>query len=208
MKRILLLFLPLLIISLSGCKATKRAYEKGDYETAVVNSIERLRRAPDNKKARQTLKLAYPTMVTHFLEQINIAKVGGNQYKWEEIMGYYDILNRAYNEVKTAPAALEVIPNPQNFIGDYEIARTKAAEVRYVLAGQRLDYARDGDRLAAKEAHEHLLKVLLFRPGYKDAEELSLEALDLATVYVQIEHIPMHSRTLALSNEFFENQLA
>lgn len=209
MNRLLLFVLPVLLtFSMISCKSTKRAYEKGDYETAVLNSVERLRRTPDNKKSRQTLKIAYPTLVTYYTEQIALAKQSGDPYKWETIMGHYQILNTAYDQVRTAPAALEVIPNPKNFVGDYEIARSKAAEARYALGNNELDLARNGDREAAKVAYDHFLKAQDFRPGYKDTEDLRLEALDLATIYVQIEPIPMHSRSLELTNEFFENQLA
>ncbi len=209
MKRLLPFLLALMLLTLlESCKSTERAYEKGDYETAVLNSIERLRRAPDNKKSRQTLRVAYPTLVSYLQEQIIIAKQGANPYKWEEIMGHYAVLNRVYDEIRTSPAAMEVISQPQQFIGDYEIARSKAADARYALGSQRIALARNGDRAAAREAYEHFGKTIELRPGYKDAESLQLEALDLATVYVQIERIPMHSRSLALSNEFFENQLA
>lgn len=209
MNRSLLFVLPvLLLLSAVSCKSTKRAYEKGDYLTAVLNSVDRLRRSPDNKKSRQTLKVAYPTLVTHYTEQIALAKQGGDPYKWETIMGYYQSLNTAYDQVKTAPAALEVIPNPQNFVGDYEIARSKAAEARYQLGNDQLALARNGDREAAKVAYDHFLKSQDFRPGYKDTEDLRLESLDLATIYIQIEPIPMHSASLSLTNEFFENKLA
>ena len=209
MKRFLPFLLALMMLPLlESCKSTQRAYEKGDYETAVLNSIERLRRAPDNKKSRHTLRVAYPTLVSYLQEQITLAKQGSNPYKWEEIMGHYAVLNRVYDEIRTSPAAMEVISQPQQFIGDYEIARSKAADARYALGSQRIALARNGDRAAAREAYEHFGKTIELRPGYKDAESLQLEALDLATVYVQIERIPMHSRSLALSNEFFENQLA
>lgn len=209
MKRLLLFALPVLILAaLPACKSTKRAFEKGDYQTAVMNSVERLRRSPDNKKSRQTLKIAYPTLVTHLTDQIALAKQSADPYKWEQIMGHYQILNTAYNEIRTSPGALEVIPNPQNFVGDYEIARSKAAEARYLLGNDQLVLARNGDRQAAKMAYEHYIQAGDLRPGYKDTEDLKLEALDLATIYIQIEPIPMHSQTLALSNQFFENQLA
>ncbi len=208
MKQLVLLMLSaLLLLSLGACKSTKRAYERGDYETAVINSIDRLRRAPENKKARHTLKLAYPTMVTYFQEQIAIAKQSGNPFRWEEVMLHYEVLNRAYDEIRKAPAAMAVIPAPQSFIGDYEIARSKAADARYAMGTQRLSFAQDGNREAAKEAYEHFTRTIQLRPGYKDAEDLSFEALELATVYVQIEPIPMHSRALEISNEFFESQL-
>lgn len=209
MTRLLRFAIPVLIIlSLPSCKSTKRAFEKGEYQTAVTNSVERLRRSPDNKKSRQTLRVAYPALIDHLTDQIALAKQGADPYRWEQIMNHYQVMNTAYREIQTSPAALEVIPNPQNFVGDYEIARSKAAEARYLLGNRQLVQGRNGDRLAARTAYEHYTRTEELRPGYKDTEDLKLEALDLATVYIQIEPIPMHSQTLALSNQFFENQLA
>ncbi|MEL6589837.1 MAG: hypothetical protein AAFQ68_07155 [Bacteroidota bacterium] len=207
MKQILP-FVMLALIGLSACKSTKRAYQKGDYETAIFNSIERLRKIPNNKKARQTLSQAYPDFLTYMQDNIDQAKISGDQLRWEEVAGYYNLLNRVYDDIQRSPAAKEVIRNPKRFTSEYREATQKAAEVRYFLGKQGLEQGRSGQREAAKDAYFHFGKALEWQPGYRDAENLMLEAQDLATLYVQIEPIPMHSRTLALSNEFFENQIA
>lgn len=208
MRPSFLLLLPLLLVLLPACKSTKRAYEQGDYATAVYNSVERLRRSPDNKKARQTLKLAYPALKDYHLQEIATAKLSPNPFRWEEVMHHYEILNRAHDEIRRSPAALKIIPAPTQYLSEYNQATQNAAEARYLLGNQRLELAEAGDREAAKEAYDHYQRALEIRPAYRDAEDRSLQALDLATVYVLIEPIPMHSRTLELSNEFFENQMA
>ncbi|MEM6348033.1 MAG: hypothetical protein AAF927_29355 [Bacteroidota bacterium] len=207
MKQIVPVLLALLI-GLSACKSTKRAYQKGDYETAIFNSIERLRKSPNNKKAIQTLAQAYPDFLVYMQDNVDQAKQGGDQLRWEEIAGYYDILNRVYDEIQRSPGAKAVVKNPKRFSSEYRESIQKAAEVRYALGKQRLELGRNGDREAAKEAFYNFEKALEWQRGYRDAESLMLEAQDWATLYIQIEPIPMHSRTLELSNEFFENQVA
>lgn len=207
MNRFLLLMISL-AIGLSACKSTKRAYEKGDYETAIFNSIERLRKSPNNKKARQTLADAYPEFVAYMQDNIDNAKRSGNQLRWEEVADYYNLLNRVYDEIQRAPGAKKIVRNPQRFTNEYREATLKAAEVRYTLGERELERGRNGDREAAKQAFFHFEKALEWQAGYRDAQNLMNIARDYATLLVQIEPIPMHSRTLELSNEFFENQIA
>ncbi|MDX2245345.1 MAG: hypothetical protein SF052_01110 [Bacteroidia bacterium] len=208
MRRTLpLLSLVILLLLLGACKATKKAYERGDYEQAVFNSIERLSKSPNHKKARQTLAQAYPDMVDFYQDRINSLKTGGDPLKWEQAVDYYSILDRAYTEIQRIPAARNTISRPVNVQTELNDAKFKAAEVRYALGTQGIEAGKKGDREAAKQAYNHFQQAMKFKPGYRDAEQKMLEAQDLATIYVQIQPIPMHSRTLALSNEFFENQL-
>ncbi|MEZ4829260.1 MAG: hypothetical protein R3C61_23680 [Bacteroidia bacterium] len=208
MKRTLPLFTMAVVLMLFGaCKATKKAYVRGDYEKAVFNSIDKLSKTPNNKKARQTLAQAYPDMVDFYQDRINSLKTGGDPLKWEGVVNYYSILDRAYGEIQRVPAARSTISRPVNVQTDFNDAKFKAAEVRYTLGTQGIESGKRGDREAAKQAYYHFQEAMKFRPGYRDAEQKMLEAQDLATLYVQIQPIPMHSRTLSLSNEFFENQL-
>ena len=197
----------LLFISIA-CKATKKAYEKGDYTTAVFNSIDKLRKSPNNKKATQTLKLAYPSLVDYKIEQATFAKNSSDPYKWETVLGNYDVLNRVYDEVQRAPAAKRAIPRVRYFGSEYNDALLKAAEARYAMGVEDLEVGREGDRERAKSAFYHFEKANALKSGYRDSERLLEESRELATLFVRIESIPMHSRTLSLSNEFFENQMA
>jgi hypothetical protein len=192
---------------LASCKSTKRAFEKGEYETAVFNSIERLRRSPDNKKAAQALRDAYPAMVENLQGQIVRAKTGPDPLRWETVVMHYQTLVRAYDEIQRAPAARRALPDAKAYSSELNEATLNAAEARYVLGNQALQRGKQGDRESAKSAFYHFEKALLFRPGYRDAEARMREAQDWATLVIQVEPIPMHSRTLALSNEFFESQL-
>jgi hypothetical protein len=207
MNRFLLLIVTL-AIGLTACKSTKRAYQRGDYETAIFNSIERLRKSPKNKKARQTLADAYPEFLTYVKAEVENAKRSGDQLRWEEVANYYDLMNRVYDEIQRAPAAKKVIRNPQRFTSEYRDAALNAAEVRYALGERELERGRQGDREAAKQAFYHFEQALEWQSGYRDAYDLMNTAREYATLLVQIEPIPMHSRALELSNEFFENQIA
>lgn len=209
MKQIVpFIILLLLGSSFVGCKSTKKAYERGEYRTAVLNSIDRLRKNPNNKKSLQTLRLAYPDFLTYVKDQIKNDKLGNDPYKWESIMNHYAILNRVHKEIQRSPAAKATIPNAASFYPEYEDAKLTAAEVRYTLGMDALEAGRDGNREAAKDAFYQFEKVIDLQSNYKRARSFSSEARELATVHVQILPIPMHSRMFDISNEFFENQLS
>ncbi|MEL6673131.1 MAG: hypothetical protein AAFR61_13100 [Bacteroidota bacterium] len=202
-----LLWIALFSVSFTACKATKKAYKKGDYETAVFNSVDRLRKSPNNKKAIETLQAAYPDLLEYFQEKIANAKRSGNQMRWEEVAGYYSVLNRIYDEVQRAPGARDVLPEVKNFQPEYQVAATNAAEARYLLGEQALTQGKAGNRESAKEAYYHFQTALDYRNPFKDAQQKMEEAQFEATLFVRIDPIPMHSRTLSLTNEFFENQM-
>ncbi|MEM7374221.1 MAG: hypothetical protein AAF587_36845 [Bacteroidota bacterium] len=207
MKQLTHLLLLIAILGVS-CKTTKQAYEKGDYETAVFNSIERLRKSPKNKKSRQTLHLAYPTLVDELENRIDLQKRGSDPLKWEFVAKDYKLLNRVYSEIRRSPAAMEVIPNPINFTNEYNQTIINAADARYALGMKELNKGRNGDREASKQAYTHFQKAQDWQHGFRDAEALQTEAQDLATIIIEIAPIPMHSRTFELTNEFFESQLS
>ncbi|RMG17483.1 MAG: hypothetical protein D6730_23965 [Bacteroidetes bacterium] len=191
-------------MTLTACKTGKKAFRQGDYEEAVYSAINRLRSAPNNKKALQTLKEAYPIMLDYYQDQIEQAKLSSDPLRWERVLDLYGELNQVYDEVQRSPAAKRALPQVRNFSSEYEEARRRAAEARYALGEQELA---KGHREAAKAAYRHFERCLQLQPGFRDAEEKMFEAQDLATVIVQIEPIPVHSRVLELSNEFFENQI-
>lgn len=209
MKQIIPFFVLLLLgSSFVGCKSTKKAYEKGEYRVAVLNSIERLRKSPNNKKSLQTLKLAYPDFLDYTKEQIKNTKLSNDSYRWEKVMDSYALMNRVYKEIQRSPAAKATLPNAQSFYPEYEDAKLKATEVRYTLGMDAIEAGRNGSREAAKEAFYQFEKVIQLQDNFRGAESLAAEARELAIVNVQILPIPMHSRMFEISNEFFENQLA
>ncbi len=203
-------FLPILltlIVALSACKATKRAYQQGDYDRAVMNSVDRLRRSPNNKKSRETLKKAYPALLNYYLEKISQAKLSPDPLRWEEIMAHYGTLNQAHDEIIRSPAARRVIPRPQYFASEFQAARRNAAEAHYALGEREMGRAADGDRIAAQEAYHHFERAEELRPGWRDTREQMDHARESATLFVEIEPIPIHAQALQLSNEFFQNQV-
>ncbi|MDX1666308.1 MAG: hypothetical protein R3350_03720 [Saprospiraceae bacterium] len=206
MKRSIFLLL-LFTLFLHSCKTGKVALEKGQYEVAVLQAVDRLRSNPDNRKARETLARAYPRFLNYQLDRIDRLKVGGDPLRWERILDSYSSLNQIYDEIQRSPAAARIITDPESFTPEYEQARIKAAEARYALAGREMERAEQGYREAAIAAYEHFSRADELMPGFRDARLKAQEARTMAVIHVLVEPIPIPSRSLELSSEFFQNQV-
>ncbi len=83
-RNILLLVLSATIVFV-GCRSGKNTLEKGNYYEAVMQSVKRLRKNPDNKKAKSTLHNGYPLAQDYQEGLIAREKTAGNQWRGERV---------------------------------------------------------------------------------------------------------------------------
>jgi hypothetical protein len=202
--KVLLFFIFLSLVA--SCTSGRKAYQRGNYDEATLKAINRLRASPNNNRAQATLKAAYHQSQVWHQDQIKNLLQSRDAFKWELIADRYAQMNALYDQISTCPSCLTVTGNPVRYTREVEDARLQAAQARYE-AGKALLDQNKYDRLTAREAYGHFFVAERYFPGYKDLRILMDEARWYATVKVVVEPIPMHSRTLALSNEFFENKI-
>jgi tetratricopeptide (TPR) repeat protein len=206
MKKLIPFILMVLVLA-SSCSTGKRALKQGNYYEAVIKATNRLRQTPTNKNAQQSMKAAYPNLLKYNQDLADRLQESSDPLKWERIAELYQQLNFVYDEILRSPGALQVIPMPQNFRSQYETALTNAAQARYDLGQTELDKSLMlDDREAAKTAYAHFQKAFELQPSFRNAEAKMYEALDIATIDVLVEPIPV-SRRYDLSNEFFQNKI-
>jgi len=193
----------ILSIVISSCTG-QRKLQKGEYETAVNRSINKLRKTPGNKKAAKTLDQAYNLTVKTLMEEVYALKSSGEIYKWEKIVTRYQKLNSISDEITRCPACLKVIPDPNRYTAVLDEALTNAANVRYGLG---LEQMKLKTIYSAQEAYRHFLITKSYISNYKDVDKQLAASREAGTIRVIMEHIPMHSRTMELSNEFFESKI-
>lgn len=199
--------LPLILIGsllLCACQTGQKAYQQGNYEEAVLDAVKRLRNNPDSRKAAEAIQAAYPALVKYYQTQVNQAKTSSNPLRWEKVMDRYARLNRIFDEIQRSPVALDLLGQPQSFERDYELAKRKSVEARYALGKSELE---KGYRENAKLAYEHFDRLLALQPSYRDAEDLKYQALEMATLFIAVEPIPLQSQRYKFSAEFFQNQI-
>lgn len=179
--------------------------EQGNYYTAVIKSVERLRSSPGNKKAIQTLKQAYPLAREVSLTNINNLRSSNNPFQWTETVYAYNRLNNLYEEIQRSPAAKEVVPSPSNYYQFLEGAKSNAANEQYQAGLTALNTnTRDG----AKRAYFHFLDADGFFQGYQDVKEKIDQARYAATLKVVVNQVAVPSRVYNEPGEQFHDKVA
>src|ERR1044071_2001960 len=189
-----LLTLAVIAVVLTGCNSGKSAYKHGDYYQAVLTSVQHLRSNPDHKKSVEVLKLSYQSAVD-FLEQDAQNQLASNaNFKYKSVVGNYEKINNLYNEIRTSPGALKVIPSPVNRFKELTDYKAKAAEESYDAGVQALML---NTRQDSKNAYFYFNDANTFSPGFRECIEMMDQAKENATVHVVVEP--------ALSNRYSWN---
>jgi len=194
----------LIILFGAQCTTGKKRLERGDYDTAVLQAVKRLRSNPDHKKASHTLPLAYEYASLYHLDAITRLRSSTAQFKYDEVVAHYEKLNHLYREIDRCPACKDLVYNVKYYQTELDEARLSASKAHF---DQGLKDLEKKEMMKAREAYRHFQRARDYTPEYDKIDQYLNESLDLATMHVMIEDIPNHSRMLSLSNEFFQNQI-
>ena len=96
------------------------------------------------------------------------------------------------------------IVKPQFFTTELTDAKLSASKVHFKEGKEEME---KNNMMAARLAYDHFLAAKNYTPQFDKIEEWLDASLEAATLNVIIKPIGVHSRRLALSNEFFENQI-
>src|SRR5690349_19143749 len=193
------------VVVLNACSSGKSTFERGNYYEAVITSVNRLRKNSDHKKSVETLRQAYPMAVAFYEDRAKTSLASSERFKWSEVVKSYTYINTMYDDVKRCPGALAVIPNPVNYFSKLQEARQNAAEEQYAAGILALQGA---TRENAKQAYAYFKTTNEFVPGYKEVNEYMKATLDAATVRTVVEQIPVHSKTVGVSADFFNDKIS
>lgn len=204
MKRTLYIYTSLILILLvASCSTGKKALQKGDYYKATVDAVNRLRSAPDNKKAQQVLAQSYPLAKDAIMRNIQNALNENRVDKYAVIVREYMALNELSNTIYSSPKALELIPSPNQYYTELKNAKDLAAAEAYNLGTIALSL---NTIQKAREAYFHFRDADNYVKGYKDVNSKLEEALFLATLKVVVSK-PVTSNRYQLSADFFYDNL-
>lgn len=203
MRRYIYLIALVTPIILSNCSSGKKAYEKGDYYSAVLKSVNRLRQNPSHKKSKEALKRSYPLAVQTAEQKATTILSTNAQFKYKNAMAYYERINTMYNEIRASPGALSVVSNPKNYFAKVATLKQQAAEESYEEA---LILLARNTRPDAKNAFLLFREANSFVPNYEDVRDKMDEAKFLATLKVVVEQISVPNR-YNLSGNFFQDKV-
>jgi hypothetical protein len=196
--------LGIIIILLASCSTGKKAFQKGDYFSAVLKAVERLKSAPENKNATEVLKEGYPMTIEWAQEEMDLILTSNSNFKWEQAVGLMRQVNQLSDEIRSTPAARKIISNPKTYTSELNMASEKAAEDRYNAGLAEMDI---NTRESARIAYEHFSIADQFVNNYKNSNELMATAKEIATLRVVVQAIPVNTQRYRLSSEFFYNQV-
>jgi hypothetical protein len=193
------------VLVFSACSSGKSTFERGNYYEAVITSVNRLRRNSDHKKSVETLRQAYPFAVTFYEDRAKTSLASTGLFKWSAVVDAYAAINTMHDEIKRCPGALVVIPSPVNYYAQLQEARKNAAEEHYTAG---ITAMQAGNREKAKQAYTYFKNADQVVTGYKDVARKMEEARWAATVKILLEPIPVHSKTVGVSAEFFNDKIS
>lgn len=183
MNRILSLFL---ILAFQACVSGKSALKHGEYYEAVVESINRLRTSPENKKAKEVLQQGYPLAIEYIESNIKNGMDSDDPMKWRNAVKGYEQINSLSNQISTSMGAKRVIAKPATRFTELKEAKVKAAEESY-QAG--IAAMMKNTREASKEAYFDFKAANDFENGYRESIEMMNQAEYNATLRIAYEEV-------------------
>ncbi|NQU51046.1 MAG: hypothetical protein HQ522_00755 [Bacteroidetes bacterium] len=194
----------LILLIFTSCSTGKKSLQKGDYFSAVSKSVQRLKSAPDNKKAVNVLKEGYQLTLNWSQEEMDMILSGNNSFKWENAIQLMKQVNNLARQIRQTPAARKIIADPKTYSSELNMAVEKAANERYNAGISELEL---NTQESARIAFNHFRIADRFIPEYKNVLEKLAEAKSLATINVVLEAIPVNTINYKLTSEFFYNQV-
>ena len=195
-----------LIIStfIISCTSPKKLLETGNYYEAVLLSVEKLKKNPNNKKAKETLSQAYHLAVGDLLNKLEKDKLIQPQFANTNAVYIYGDLNRMYEKIQQSPIAKQTIQNPERFYTQLAKVKPLAAEEQYKAGMEQLSI---GKRENAKQAYYYFQDADAFVKNYKDVVDKIEEAYNLSILIVLADLNPVQSRIYDLSANYFYKEV-
>ena len=197
------LSLGFIAILLVGCATGKNAFDKGNYETALDRAVNRLQSNPNNQKAQEVLLNGYKLAKDFHERRIQQLSKSTDRFKWESIFNEYASLNKYYRDIQRCPQCMSLV-NPTAYFTEQESAANSAANVQLELGKEALAI---NTIETGRQAFSHFQSANRFNNNIPGIDTLLAQSREIATIKVLIEPIPIHSRNLELTNEYFENKL-
>ncbi len=191
------------VIFVAGCSTGSTAYKHGDYYKACLESIDRLRANPKSTKAQVVLTQAYPLAQKTALREIDNAVLANTTDKYDIEVFQYDRLNQLASDIFNCPKALELIPQPTQYIAELSKAKQLAADHAYQLGVNAMNA---GTMDQARLAFQYFQNADQYVSGYKDVPSKLIEARYAATLRVIIQR-PVLNNDYEYSADFFYNNL-
>lgn len=203
MKKAQFLFFCFITLIATACSTGSSSYKHGDYYKACLESIERLRSNPKNNKSQSVLVSAYPLAKKTAQREIDNALLANGIDKYDVVVYQYERLNQLADQIFNCPKALELIPQPTEYVAELSKAKQMAAAQSYELGIKALNI---GTVDQSRIAYQYFQNSNKYVSGYKDVLNKIDEARYYATLRVIVQK-PYTNANFQYSADFFYNNL-
>lgn len=168
------------LLMLSACKSASKAYESGDYQSAISRSLKKLQKDPYDYDAQDVLKKAYTYAVNRHEDQVRILTNSSSENRYEQIYYQYNTLQGLYYNIREIPSADKAV-KPTDYSSYLETYKGKIADF-HVEKGD--SWMKEGTRKGAKEAYQQYMQALNHRPDNQAIKKKAEEAYNAAVINV------------------------
>lgn len=206
-----LLQLSIVFFLVGACTNVQKLIDKGDYDQAIHKLVVKMS-GKRNKKSEDILALEYAFQKAQDrdLRLERALRNEGEQANWSKIFNLHNKISDRQNLIEPlVPLTTEDgYVASFNFINIDELrqeSKRNTADFYYQSALKLIDESRrSGDKAAAKEAHNYLLKVDGLFSQYKDKEQLKKVAFDLGLQHYLVR---MSNKTRSIIPEHIEREV-
>lgn len=191
-------------IFLTSCRSTgQKALQQGRYAEACQQATSKLRSSPNNKKAIEALRQAYPLATNYTEKEVERLSLTSLDDKDVRIYDLYNTMNKLASDISQCPAAMATIPNVSYYNLELSKAREKAAEYFYRNAEALFKM---NQKQYYREAYDMYLEADNISHNYKNALSKAHEAKARGTLNVVVELAPIDKKYV-VNADFFMNNL-
>ncbi|HWJ30590.1 MAG TPA: hypothetical protein VNS32_28915 [Flavisolibacter sp.] len=182
-KFYLLTFSSLLFIY--SCKTASKAYQKGDYTSAIELGVKKLQKDPSDAETRNLLKNSYTYEVNQHEEDIRTLSASQSELRFEKIYQEYGHLQHLYEIIRQYPEANKFL-KPTNYAQNLETIGGQAAAVHAQKGDQWMN---EGTKQAFREAFKEYDIAVSFSPEDPELRNRRDDAYEAALTRVVISPI-------------------
>ncbi len=191
-------FFTIYLVIFSACRSPQKSFENGNYDQAVDQAVERLRKTKVKERDVATLVEAFNYINKKETDKLGRLRLDNNPEHWDDIYNIATSINRRQEAVRPLLAMndekyyglLENLRFTEGVGATIAEAREGAAAYLYNHAVSKLEVAKSGDRRTARTAYDDFNAISRYYSTYKDVKQLSNEAyvLGINHVYVKVEN--------------------
>lgn len=190
MKKLIYLMFPFIL--LTACNRPLKLLEKGKDEKALKASMNRLKHGKVKQNHVYVLEKSFQKVTQSDAQKIQSWRRSEDPRIWKTILNEAEKIHQRQSKVNKVVHRLSKkgVATNINFYPAkslIEEATDNVAKYHYDMAQQYIYKAREGQKSAARRAHQHLQDCQMYRADYLDALELEKEMYRLGTTHILLQ---------------------